>query len=170
MKLYELFGMIAAIVGILGFVLSLYNLWRSKRSDERVHSLAFAQKKQEALGMILNGEAASRTVQSQIWELRHDAYMVGAGLVVNSTDKLAANCSEDLNHFNQLRKEVEALDSSKAGYDELLMMADKLIIAIRARTDTKRIEQEVAGHIADGRKYIAALMEAKLLGIDPDKI
>ena len=152
---------IGTVLGVLGFGLSCVNLWRSIQASKETRSLAFAQKKQEALALVLEGEVATMAARRQLWEIRDDAHEVGVTEIVESADAFIQDLDRSLVRLAEVRRELEARLAAEMGHEDHVRLIETTMAKIRQITDPKKISEEVAVFVDPARRHIAQRKKLK---------
>ena len=152
---------IGTLLGILGFVLSCVNLWRSMQATRETRSLAFAQKKQEALALVIEGEVGNMAARRQLWEIRDEAHEIGATEIVESAGAFIQDLDHSLARLADVRRELEARIAGEMGHEDHVRLIETTIAKIRQITDPKKISEEVAVFADPARRNIALRKKIK---------
>lgn len=138
---------IPAIVGALGFALSIYNLWRAVLTSREVRSLAYAQRKQELLAQVLAGEAAYMSAKVVAQDLRDEAENSGVSegrLAIDQANCAIDACDKALQLLEETREALESTDARTKSHEDLVFLIEKYSDKVRTVTDKSKIEAEIA--------------------------
>ncbi|MGM9489737.1 hypothetical protein [Ideonella sp. YS5] len=153
-----------AVVGTLAFALSLYNLYRAVATEGDVRSLAYAQRKQEVLAAILNGEAAWLRVKVQAQDLRDDAEdskATEAQIAVKQANFLVEQCNVALKLLEESREALATAGSKGKSSADLLAFIEEHAAAVAEYTNTGKIEAEAAAVLQPSRRLMKLILAAK---------
>ena len=152
---------IGVLLGVLGFVLSCVNLWRSIQATRETRSLAFAQKKQEALALVIEGEVGHMAARRQLWEIRDDAQELGVTEIVENADAFIKDFDRSLVRLGEVRRELEAQIAGEMGHEDHVRLIETTIAKIRQITDPNKISEEVAIFVDPARRHLALRKKSK---------
>lgn len=138
---------IPAIVGVLGFALSIYNLWRAMLASREVRSIAYAQRKQELLAQVIAGEAAYMSAKVVAQDLRDEATDSGVSegrLAVDQANSAIDACDGSLKLLEETRNALEATDARTKSHEDLVFLIEEYSDRVRTVADKSKIEAEIA--------------------------
>lgn len=153
-----------AAVGALGFLLSLYNLWRSAKTAREVRSLAYAQRKQEVFAAILTGEASYLNAKIQAQDLRdeaEDSKAIQAQDAVKQANFLIDECNRALALLKESRDALGAAASKGKSHDDLVYLVEEHAAAVSEFTNKSKIEAEAAALLQPARRLLKLIRAAK---------
>ncbi|MFT3850955.1 MAG: hypothetical protein QM739_20545 [Propionivibrio sp.] len=159
---------LGALLGVLGFLMSCVNLWRSIKATKETRSLAFAQKKQEALSLVIDGEVGTMAARRQLWEIRDDAKEIGASRLVADTENFIKDYERSLAQLSAVRAELETQVSGQMNHADHLKFIETTMAKVKQITDPKKIAEEVAVFVDPARRHIAA--RRKIKGTEADDV
>jgi len=162
------------VFGIVGMALALVASYRAKRSEEiskrsdersaraeersikneeRARELVFAQKKSDALALILDGEAANMSTRRQLLSLRNDAFEIGDHQIVASAETFAVSYEGSLARLREVRRELQLIPSTGITH-EILKQMEAVTASIKEVTNSKSTSEEVAAFTDEARRRI----------------
>jgi hypothetical protein len=161
---------VGPITGGLGFVLSCVSLWRSYQNSAQTRALTFAQKKQEAFGMLADGEVAIMKQQRALRGIVFDARRLDLRYLIAKAEEFEANGNRMIAKNCELRNELRNKTSSNITYDKLLEFVDKELVKFFEATNPSAFEEETLQFITTATQQIALVEQALAAGIDRAKI
>lgn len=145
---------IAVLLGVLGFFLSCVNLWRAILSSNETRSLAFAQKKQEALTLLIEGEVAYLSARRQLWEVRDDAYEAGANELADVAVEFIGDYERSIARLAEIRTELEKKATPQMRHQDQLQFVETTINSIKQITDPPKIYAELSSFVDQAKRNI----------------
>ena len=160
---------LGAVIGVLGFALSCVNLWRGIQSTKETRSIAFAQKKQEALSLVIDGEVANMAARRQLWEVRDDAFEIDADDLVEEAEKFIKDYDQSIARLADARLALEAQAAGQMNHDDHVRFIEATIGKLKQITDPKKIAEEVAVFVDPAKRNIALRKKLKERELGDDK-
>jgi hypothetical protein len=159
---------ISVIFGIVSMILAWLSFRRAERSerqseraedraiqtDERVREFAFAQRKADALALIVGGESALMSAKRKLMALRDKAMEAHAKDIAVQAEAFADRLAHSTVALHGFRDELNAMKSVGRTHEQLLEFVETKISAIRALTDPTLINEEVALFVDPAENHI----------------
>ena len=130
---------------------------RAIQSDERARELTFAQRKGEALALVIDGESALLGARRRLMSVRDKAVEVQADDIATQALTFADGFVSSIEVLHKLRDELNAMKSTGRTHEQLLEFVDAKVSAIRALTDSKIITEQVAVFADPAENHIRLL-------------
>ena len=153
-----------AAVGGLGFLISLYNLWKSAQTAKEVRSLAYAQRKQEVLNAILVGEASYLSAKVQAQDLRdeaEDSKTSEGKEVIKQANFLITQCEGALALLDESRDALSKATAKDRSHSDLVFLVEEHAAAVGEFTNKSKIEAEAAAVLQPARRLMRLIHEAR---------
>ena len=154
---------VSAIVAILGFGLALYNQWRALETSRQILSLAYAQKKQDLLALIISGEAAHLTAKVQAQDLRDEALdteVPEAKLAIDQATVLMEECDKARELLQTSRLALQSASAMTKSHNDLVYLIEEHTDAVRGYTDKSKIDAEAAALLQPARRLLRLIHAA----------
>ena len=131
---------IGIVLGVLGFMLGSYNLWRGIRITRDARAIEYAQRKIEALMLVRDCESKYASIIRKLRALLNDAKERRLDDVIQLAEDAIAQTEDILKSFSSVQSAIEGLPTENAKHEELLRMVDVHIFNLLRATSPAEIE------------------------------
>ncbi|MEI8574004.1 hypothetical protein JWZ98_10960 [Methylomonas sp. EFPC1] len=148
-------SMLTGTLGVLGFIISCVNLWRSIQSTRQAQVLALAQKKHEALSLVMEGEIGNMAARRQLRTVRYEALNADAEDIAQQVSEFIDGHDRALSNLSRLREGLSAIVPGAARHKDLIKMIDVIIPQIKQVTEAKWIAEGVGEYVDEVKENLS---------------